>query len=68
VFGAYGLHRDYIVQKLFRDARCMLIEDGTVEVLSLEASEDIIENYEKDYYDAGHITRLFHDYLSGEER
>ena len=68
VFGAYGLHRDYIVQKLFRDARCMLIEDGTVEVLSLEASEDIIENYEEDYYDAGHIARLFRDYLSGEER
>jgi len=63
VFGAYGLHRDYIVQKLFRDARCLLIEDGTVEVLSLEASEDIIENYEKDYYDAERISKLYSNYL-----
>ncbi|MET1124578.1 MAG: acyl-CoA dehydrogenase family protein [Archaeoglobaceae archaeon] len=59
IFGAYGLSREFVIEKLFRDARCMLIEDGTVEVLSLEAAEDIIDNYEKDYYDVGHVLRVF---------
>ncbi|WP_202320493.1 acyl-CoA dehydrogenase family protein [Archaeoglobus neptunius] len=59
IFGAYGLNKEFIIEKLFRDARSMLIEDGTVEVLSLEAAEDVAENYEKEFYDVGHITRLF---------
>ncbi len=58
IFGAYGLSKEFIIEKLFRDARCMLIEDGTVEVLSLEASKDVISNYEKDYYDVDHILRI----------
>ncbi|MEG9195433.1 MAG: acyl-CoA dehydrogenase family protein [Candidatus Methanoglobus sp.] len=57
IFGAYGLSKEFIVEKFFRDARALQIEDGTVEVLSLEAGEDVIENYEKDYYDVGHINR-----------
>lgn len=55
IFGAYGLSREFIIEKLFRDARALQIEDGTVEVLSLEAGEDVVENYEKDCYDASHI-------------
>ncbi len=58
IFGAYGLNKEFIIEKLFRDARCMLVEDGTVEVLSLEAAEDVIDNYEKDYYDVSHIMRV----------
>lgn len=58
IFGAYGLSKEFIIEKLFRDARCMLIEDGMVEVLSLEAADDVISNYEKDYYDVEHITKL----------
>ncbi len=57
IFGAYGLSKEFIIEKLFRDARSLLIEDGTVEVLSLEAADDVIANYEKDYYDVEHITR-----------
>lgn len=64
IFGAYGLSKEFIIEKLFRDARCMLIEDGTVEVLSLEAADDVISNYEKDYYDVEHITKLM-DYFEG---
>jgi alkylation response protein AidB-like acyl-CoA dehydrogenase len=48
IFGAYGLSKDLIIEKLFRDARAGLIEDGTVEVLSLESADDIIENYWSD--------------------
>jgi len=51
IFGAYGLSREFIIEKLFRDARALQIEDGTVEVLSLDAADDIIDGYEKDYYD-----------------
>ena len=59
IFGAYGLSREFIIEKLFRDARALQIEDGTVEVLSLEAAEDVVANYEKEYYDAGHVERWY---------
>lgn len=51
VFGAQGLHRDSLIEKLFRDTRCLLIEDGTLEVLALDAARDLIANYEHDAYD-----------------
>ncbi len=51
VFGAQGLHRDSLIEKLFRDARCLIIEDGTLEVLALDAARDIVANYEHDTYD-----------------
>ncbi len=43
IFGAYGLSKEFIIEKLFRDARALLIEDGTVEALSLDAADDIIQ-------------------------
>ncbi|MFB6083839.1 MAG: acyl-CoA dehydrogenase family protein [Halorientalis sp.] len=46
IHGANGITRDYPVEKLFRDARVKLIEDGTCEVLGLEAADGVIENYE----------------------
>ncbi len=51
IFGAQGLSRDSLIEKLFRDARCLLIEDGTLEILSLDAARDLIENYERETYD-----------------
>ncbi len=59
IFGAYGLSKEVIVEKLFRDARALQIEDGTVEVLSIEAAEDVISSYEKTYYDATLITKRY---------
>jgi|Deesub1362B_J571_1020462.scaffolds.fasta_scaffold00228_34 alkylation response protein AidB-like acyl-CoA dehydrogenase len=56
IFGAYGLSSDFIIEKLFRDARALLIEDGTIEVLSFDAADDVISNYEKDYYDVEDIS------------
>lgn len=35
IFGGYGLSREYPIEKLFRDARASLIEDGCNEVLSI---------------------------------
>lgn len=46
IHGANGITKDYLVEKLFRDARVKLIEDGTTEVLGLESAEGVIENYE----------------------
>ena len=51
VWGALGLNRESLVEKLFRDARCLLVEDGTLEVLSLDAADDLIDNYEHEVYD-----------------
>lgn len=45
VLGGYGLTKEFPVEKFFRDARANLIEDGTNEVLSLDAAELIIQNY-----------------------
>ncbi len=42
VFGGNGLSKEYPIEKLFRDARASLIEDGTNEVLSLAGARHIL--------------------------
>ncbi|HSR11511.1 MAG TPA: acyl-CoA dehydrogenase family protein [Thermodesulfobacteriota bacterium] len=39
IFGAYGLAREYPIEKIFRDARTGMIEDGVNEALALKAAE-----------------------------
>ncbi len=39
VFGGYGLSREYPVEKIFRDARASLIEDGTNDMLSIAGAQ-----------------------------
>jgi len=39
IFGEYGLTREYPIEKMFRDARAAMIEDGVNETLSLAAAE-----------------------------
>jgi len=41
--GGYGLAKEFIVEKLFRDARASLIEDGSNDVLALAAARQIID-------------------------
>jgi alkylation response protein AidB-like acyl-CoA dehydrogenase len=43
--GGYGLSKECLVEKLFRDARAALIEDGTNEVLSLAGARMLINRY-----------------------
>jgi alkylation response protein AidB-like acyl-CoA dehydrogenase len=40
-----GLTREYIAEKLFRDARATLIEDGTNECLRAHGGHVLYENY-----------------------
>jgi alkylation response protein AidB-like acyl-CoA dehydrogenase len=35
IFGGNGLTREYVIEKIFRDARAALIEDGVNESLAL---------------------------------
>jgi alkylation response protein AidB-like acyl-CoA dehydrogenase len=35
IFGGNGLSREYVVEKMFRDARAAMIEDGVNETLAL---------------------------------
>jgi alkylation response protein AidB-like acyl-CoA dehydrogenase len=51
VCGASGLVQGALVDRRFRDARSLLIEDGTVEVLGLDAARDLVGNYEHDHDD-----------------
>jgi alkylation response protein AidB-like acyl-CoA dehydrogenase len=46
LFGGYGVSKEYYVEKLFRDARASLIEDGSNDVLALTAALSLIENYQ----------------------
>ena len=48
IHGGNGITRDYPVEKMFRDARVKLIEDGTLDVLSLESAEGVLQNYRID--------------------
>jgi len=45
LFGGYGLARELPIEKLFRDARASMIEDGTNEVLSLAGARKLIDTY-----------------------
>jgi alkylation response protein AidB-like acyl-CoA dehydrogenase len=45
LYGGYGLCKDTLVEKLFRDARASLMEIGTNEVLSLTAARLILDRY-----------------------
>lgn len=41
IFGGYGLTKEFLVEKLYRDARCSLIMDGVNEILSLSAAYEL---------------------------
>ena len=45
IFGGNGLTKEYLVEKLYRDARAMLIEDGSNDTLAIAAGHKIIETY-----------------------
>jgi len=42
IFGGNGLSREYLIEKLFRDARASMIEDGENNLLSLSGADDLI--------------------------
>jgi len=46
IFGGMGLSKEVLIEKLFRDARAALIEDGVNEFLSLVGAKQIVESYE----------------------
>ncbi|MBU2552108.1 MAG: acyl-CoA/acyl-ACP dehydrogenase [Proteobacteria bacterium] len=39
IFGGYGLTKEYPVEKMFRDARAAMIEDGVNETLAIQAAD-----------------------------
>ena len=43
--GGYGLAKGMVIEKLFRDARAALIEDGTNDVLSLAGARRLIDRH-----------------------
>jgi acyl-CoA dehydrogenase len=45
IFGGNGLTREYTVEKLFRDARATLIEDGNNETLARHGGHILGETY-----------------------
>jgi alkylation response protein AidB-like acyl-CoA dehydrogenase len=42
VFGGNGLSKEYGIEKIFRDARASLIEDGTNDMLSIAGAQMIL--------------------------
>jgi len=45
IFGGNGLTKEYLIEKLFRDARAMLIEDGSNDTLAIGGGHKVIETY-----------------------
>ena len=45
IHGANGITRDYVIEKLFRDTRPALIEDGTPDMFAIQLGYDIIRRY-----------------------
>ena len=45
IFGSNGLTKEYLVEKLFRDARATLIADGPNDMLAIAAGHKMIHNY-----------------------
>lgn len=45
LFGGNGLTREYPIEKLFRDARASMIEDGSNETLAIAGGHRVIETY-----------------------
>ena len=43
LFGGYGVSKEYPIEKIFRDARAGMIEDGSNDVLSLVAANAIVK-------------------------
>jgi alkylation response protein AidB-like acyl-CoA dehydrogenase len=39
IFGGFGLSKDFVIEKIFRDARASTIEDGVNETLALVGAE-----------------------------
>ena len=42
IHGGYGLCKEYVIEKIFRDSRAAMIEDGTNEVLSLAGADRLL--------------------------
>ncbi len=45
LFGGNGLSKEYLIEKLFRDAKAMLIEDGSNESLAIAGGHKLIQHY-----------------------
>jgi len=45
IFGGNGLTKEYLVEKLFRDARAALIEDGSNDTLAIAGGHKVINTY-----------------------
>jgi alkylation response protein AidB-like acyl-CoA dehydrogenase len=45
IFGSYGISKEFIVEKLFRDARPTLICDGSNDTLSVVGGRNVVSFY-----------------------
>lgn len=45
ILGGNGVTREYLIEKLFRDARAMLIEDGSNDTLAIAGGYKVIQSY-----------------------
>jgi acyl-CoA dehydrogenase len=46
LFGGNGLNKEFLIEKLFRDARAALIEDGVNDVLTLSGARMLLQRYQ----------------------
>jgi alkylation response protein AidB-like acyl-CoA dehydrogenase len=42
IFGGYGVSKEYVIEKIFRDTRSAMIEDGVNETLALVGADKLL--------------------------
>jgi len=60
IFGGYGISREYIIEKLFRDARTTLICDGSNDTLTVVGGKKIAETYPRQFYKMSKLGKRLH--------
>lgn len=47
LFGGYGMSKEYLIEKIFRDARASLVEDGVNDTLAIDGADRIMKGRKK---------------------
>ncbi len=60
IFGGYGISKEFIIEKLFRDARTTLICDGSNDTLSVVGGHKLAESYPRNFYKMSKTGKRLH--------
>lgn len=60
IFGGYGISSEYIIEKLFRDARTTMICDGSNDTLAVVGGKRLADTYPRNFYKMSKTGKRLH--------